>query len=293
MKKAPAGCMSASREQETIAPADQFSPLLALYFIAVHAGALSALAYFSWSNLAVMLALYAATGIGITVGYHRLLAHRSFRVPRWLEYGLVTLGAMALQGSPSTWVSDHRRHHFHSDDDYDPHDINRGLFFAHMGWIFFLRDDASDRHLKQRHVREILRDPYYRWLDRHPHVPGLALGVVLLLAGGLPLFLWGFCARLVLLYHSTWLVNSAAHTWGYRRFATAKGSNNWLVALLAFGEGWHNNHHAWPSSARHGLGRWEIDVSWWLIDALRRLGLARGVTVCRVEDCAEGRMVRI
>ena len=293
MEKAPAGPVYGSRTLERIAPASQFSPLLALYFVTVHAGAVAALAFFSWTNLAVMLALYVATGFGITVGYHRLLAHRSFRVPGWLEYVLVTLGAVALQGSPTTWVSDHRQHHFHSDDDHDPHDINRGLFFAHMGWIFYLRDEVSNRRVKERYARELLRDPYYRWLDRHAYAPGLAVGVLLLWLGGLPLFLWGFCARLVLLYHSTWLVNSAAHTWGYRRFAGAKGSNNWLVALLAFGEGWHNNHHAWPSSARHGLARWEIDVSWWLIAGLRRLGLARTVAVCRSEAPGEGRMVRI
>ena len=293
MEKAPAGCPTASRAEQKIAPADQFSPLLALYFVAVHAGAIAAAAYFSWTNVAVMLALYVATGLGITVGYHRLLAHRSFRVPRWLEYGLVTLGALALQGSPATWVSDHRQHHFHADDDYDPHDISRGFFFAHMGWIFYLRSGESDRLVKERYARDLLRDPYYRWLDRFPYAPGLALGALLLLVGGLPLFLWGFCARLVLLYHSTWLVNSAAHIWGYRRFAAAKGANNWLVALLAFGEGWHNNHHAWPASARHGLGPWELDVSWWLIDTLRRLGLARSIAVCRLEESGEARMVRV
>lgn len=293
MEKAPAGCPHASRAEERIEPAHQFSPLLASYFIAVHAGALVAPAYFSWSGLAVMLGLYAATGLGITVGYHRLLAHHSFRAPPWIEYGLVTLGAMALQGSPTTWVSDHRLHHFHADDEHDPHDINRGLFFAHMGWIFYLRDEASERRLKERKARDLLRDPYYRWLDRHGYAPGLAVGLALILLGGLPLFLWGFCARLVLLYHSTWLVNSAAHTWGYRRFATAKGSNNWLVALLAFGEGWHNNHHAWPGSARHGLGPWELDVSWWLINALRRLGLARGVAVCRLGGPEGARMARL
>jgi stearoyl-CoA desaturase (delta-9 desaturase) len=146
-----------------------------------------------------MLALYVATGFGITVGYHRLLAHRSFRAPRWLEHCFATLGAMAMQGSPATWVSDHRQHHFHSDDDFDPHDINRGLFFAHMGWIFYLRADEDEQRRKQRHARDLLSDPYYRWLDRYHFVPGLALGARLYLAGGLPLFLWGFCTRLTLL----------------------------------------------------------------------------------------------
>lgn len=292
MKKAPAGCMSASREEKRIAPANKFSPLLALYFIAVHAGALAALAFFSWTNLAVMFVLYVMTGLGITVGYHRLLAHRSFRVPRWLERTLATFGAIALQGSPTTWVSDHRQHHFHSDHNDDPHDINRGLFFAHMGWIFFLRPRDDEHERKLRHARDLVNDPYYRWLDRFHYVPGFAVAVLLYLAGGLPLFLWGFCARLVLLYHSTWLVNSAAHKWGYRNFGDAKGSNNWLVALLAFGEGWHNNHHAFPGSARHGLRPWEIDVSWWLIAALQRLRVARDVAIWRLDGSAGGRLQR-
>jgi fatty-acid desaturase len=292
MEKAPAGYPVGSREQEKIAAADQFSPLLAFYFITVHFGALLSLAYFSWANLTVMLVLYVLTGFGITVGYHRLLAHRSFRAPRWLERGLATLGALALQGSPATWVSDHRQHHFHSDRDCDPHDINRGLFFAHMGWIFYLRGDQAEERRKQRYARDLLHDPYYRWLDRYHYVPGFALGALLFLAGGLPLLLWGFCTRLTLLYHSTWLVNSAAHAWGYRRFADAKGANNWLVALLAFGEGWHNNHHAWPGSARHGLRPWEIDISWWLIAGLRGLGLARQVAVWRPDNSGHGRMER-
>jgi len=161
-----------------------------------------------------------------------------------------------------------------------------------MGWIFYLRPDEVERRRKLRHVRDLMSDPYYRWLDRYHYVPGFALCALLYLAGGLPLFLWGFCTRLTLLYHSTWLVNSAAHAWGYRSFADAKGANNWLVALLAFGEGWHNNHHAWPSSARHGLRPWEIDISWWLIAALRRLHLARGVAVCRLDGSRNGRLVR-
>ena len=288
MGKAPAGCVSGSRKEEQIAPADEFSPLLASYFIAVHVGALASLAFFSWLSLAVMFALYVATGFGITVGYHRLLAHRSFRAPRWLERALATLGVLALQGSPATWVSDHRQHHFHSDDDCDPHDISRGLFFAHMGWIFYLRPEAAETRRKQRYARDVLRDPYYRWLDRYHYLPGFVLGGLLYLAGGLELFLWGFCTRLTLLYHSTWLVNSAAHAWGYRNFSDAKGANNWLVALLAFGEGWHNNHHAWPGSARHGLRPWEIDVSWWLIASLRGLRLIRDVAVHRLEGVGAG-----
>jgi stearoyl-CoA desaturase (delta-9 desaturase) len=162
-----------------------------------------------------------------------------------------------------------------------------------VGWIFFLRDRAAEQRNKQRQARDLMADPYYRWLDRYHYLPGFAVGALLFLAGGLPLFLWGFCARLVLLYHSTWLVNSAAHAWGYRPFPHAKGANNWFVALLAFGEGWHNNHHAWPGSARHGLRPWEVDLSWLLIASLRHLHLAHDVAVYRSDGAGDGRLERI
>ena len=174
MATAPAGS-SAPRDKFVIAPADNFSPLLALYFVAVHLGAVAAFAYFSWTNLAVMLLLYVLTGLGVTVGYHRLLAHRSFRAPLWLEHVLVTFGVLALQGSPTTWISDHRQHHFHSDDVADPHDISRGLFFAHMGWIFYLRPPDNERRRKMTYASDLLKDPYYRWLDRYHYLPGIAL----------------------------------------------------------------------------------------------------------------------
>ena len=128
------------------------------------------------------------------------------------------------------------------------------------------------------HTRDLAKDPYLRWLERYHYLPGFAIAALLLVTGGAALFLWGFCTRLVVLYHSTWLVNSAAHKWGYRSFEFAPGTNNWVVSLLAFGEGWHNNHHAWPSSARQGLRKWEVDVSWGLIALLRKLGLVSQVT---------------
>ena len=175
-------------------------------------------------------------------------------------------------------------HHFHSDSEGDPHDIERGFFFAHMGWIFYLFPADYDQRRILHHTRDLARDRYLRLLDRYHYVPGFAVGGLLLAAGGLPLFLWGFCARLVLLYHSTWLVNSAAHKWGYRNFPAAAGTNNWLVALLAFGEGWHNNHHAWPSSARQGLRRRELDISWGVIKLLRKLRLASDVLHVRLDE---------
>ena len=265
-------------------PAQTVSIPHVLFMLGVHAGALAAPAFFfSWSGVVVMLVLYVLTGLGITVGYHRLLAHRSFRTPPGVRGAIATLGCVAMQGGPLRWAADHRTHHFHSDSERDPHDIERGIFFAHMGWLFYVFPEDYDRRRILYHTRDLSRDPYLRWLDRHHCVPGFAVGALLLAAGGLPLFLWGFCARLVLLYHSTWLVNSAAHKWGYRSFPRAPGTNNWVVAALAFGEGWHNNHHAWPSSARQGLRAWEIDLSWGVIRLLRKLGLASEVRYVQLD----------
>ena len=272
-------------------PAQAISFVHVVFMVAVHAGAVAALAWFTWTNLAVMLALYALTGLGITVGFHRLLSHRSFNTPRWVRNVIATVGCMAMQGGPLRWAADHRTHHFHSDSEGDPHDIERGFFFAHMGWLFYLFPAEYDERRILHHTRDLARDPWLRRLDRYHYIPGFAVGALLLAVGGLPLFLWGFCARLVLLYHSTWLVNSAAHKWGYRSFPEAPGTNNWLVALLAFGEGWHNNHHAWPSSARQGLRGWELDVSWAVIRLLHRLGLASDVMHVRLDEGEPGRGV--
>ena len=269
------------------APAQTISKIHVVFMLAVHAGTIAAFAWFTWGAFFTMLALYVITGLGITVGYHRLLAHRAFRARPLVTRILATMGALALQGGPLRWVADHRQHHFHSDSEGDPHDIARGLFFAHMGWLFYVFPTDYDEMRIRQQTRDLCRDPYLVWLEKHDFVPGFVLGGVLLLVGGLPYFLWGFCARLVLLYHSTWLVNSACHSWGYRSFRDAPGTNNWLVALLAFGEGWHNNHHAWPASARQGLKPWELDVSWLLITTLKKLRLVWAVTLVKLDASAK------
>ncbi len=258
-------------------PAQSLSIKHVLFVAAVHIGAVAALAFPSWNNALVAFAIYVASGFGITVGYHRLFSHRAFEVPRWLERCFATLGALALQGGPMRWVADHRQHHYHSDGEGDPHDIKRGLFFAHIGWLFFLYPDDYDNERINKHAKDLARDPYYVWLERNAFLPGFLLGGILFLVGGLELFLWAFCLRLTCLYHSTWLVNSACHKWGYKSFQSATGTNNWLVGILALGEGWHNNHHAWPASAKQGLRLWEVDASWYLICTLKAFGLASNV----------------
>ncbi|MEO9096557.1 MAG: fatty acid desaturase [Candidatus Baltobacteraceae bacterium] len=247
----------------------------------IHLGALAALvpALFSWSGFGLVFLLWWITGgIGITLGYHRMITHRSLRLPRPLEYAVALCGALALQGGPIEWVSTHRKHHAHSDHEGDPHDVHRGLGWAHIQWLYrnnFARLSKEDR---ARWAPDLVKDPFYRALDWGVLPLQIALGLVLLAIGGWSWVVWGIFARLVFTYHCTWLVNSAAHATGYRTYRTGDRSTNcWWVALLSFGEGWHNNHHAFPFSARHGLRWFEFDMTWWTIRGLRAIRLARNV----------------
>lgn len=238
--------------------------------------------FFSWSALAVALTLYALTGIlGVNVLYHRTLTHRGLVLAKPLEYVMALFGALAAQGGPISWVATHRVHHAKSDREGDPHGTDRGLLWAHMGWMYFVdprfRKDATTF---ARYAPDLLGQAYYRFLDRYFIVIQVALGGVLLWIGGWSWVVWGVFLRLALTYHITWSVNSAAHAWGYRTYATKdRSTNNWWVALLAAGEGWHNNHHAFPASARHGLRRREFDLTWLIIRALALVGLARHIVV--------------
>jgi stearoyl-CoA desaturase (delta-9 desaturase) len=223
-------------------------------------------ALFSWPALFVAFGLYYLTGgIGICLGYHRLLTHRSMRVAKPLEYLIATVGVLALQGGPIVWVATHRAHHAFSDTERDPHDSRRGFWWSHMEWLYRRNPARLSAADERRYAPDLAADPYYRFLDRTSALWTVALGLVLLAAGGWPMVIWGIFARLVVTYHATWLVNSAAHLFGNRRYRAAgadQSTNNWLVAVLAWGEGWHNNHHAFPFSARHGLRWYELDLTW-------------------------------
>ena len=191
-------------------------------------------------------------------------------------------GTLTLQGGPIAWVGTHRIHHQHSDKDADPHSPHEGGWWAHVGWI--IAGEGNYNNAKQRRVLryapDLARDRFYVVLDKYHYVPLIVLGLILLAAGGIPMMLWGLCVRVVVGLHATWLVNSAAHMWGRRRFSTSDDSrNNWWVALLTFGEGWHNNHHAYPTSARHGLRWYEIDLTWMQIWFLQLLGLVKSAKV--------------
>ena len=256
--------------------------ILALF----HIGAVAALFMFSWRNLAVAAILYyVATGLGISMGYHRLHTHRSYKVPLWLEYFFALCGSLTLEGGPIFWVATHRLHHQYSDLPGDPHSPNDGAFWSHVGWILFGETNHNNTKLMSKYAPDLARHPFYVWLNDYHWIPGTVLGLALLGIGGLPLMLWGICLRVVVGLHATWLVNSATHMWGGRRFATRDGSrNNWWVAAISFGEGWHNNHHAHPTSARHGLAWYEFDPSWLLVKALRFFGVAKAVHVASVDS---------
>jgi stearoyl-CoA desaturase (delta-9 desaturase) len=247
----------------------------------VHVTALLAPFCFSWTNVAVVVALHAlAGGLGICVGYHRLFTHKSFVASRPLAYGLATLAALALEGGPISWIANHRRHHQYSDQPGDPHDSTRGFWWAHMGWIFVEVPEAELEERKRRYAADIAQDPYFRWLETWYWVFSLPLALGLYLWGGWGMVVWGISVRLVATYHTTYLVNSAAHFWGYQTYRSGDRSrNNWWVALIGYGEGWHNNHHAFPWSARHGLRVWEVDFSYAFIKACQWLGLVSKVHV--------------
>jgi fatty-acid desaturase len=259
--------------------------------ILFHLGALAALFVFSWRNFLVAVFLYwVATGLGISLGYHRLHTHRSYRAPRLLEYFFAICGSLTLEGGPITWVATHRIHHQKSDHEGDPHSPRDGMWWAHVGWILF--GESLDRltGIVSKYAPDLGKDRFYVWLNKYHWVPLVGLAAVLLAIGGWPMFLWGICVRIVFGLHATWLVNSATHMWGGRRFATRDDSrNNWWVALLTFGEGWHNNHHAHPTSARHGLAWYEFDPSWITLKILKLFGVATAVQCAKLESATGDR----
>ena len=251
-----------------------FAIIIAIF----HLGAIAALFEFRWSALAAFAITWiVAQNIGIAVSYHRLLTHRGYVVPKWLEYTIAVFGTMALQGSPVYWVAVHRLHHQYTDKPGDPHSPRDGKWWSHMGWILngSLHNNSA---ILERYAPDLMKDRFYRWLNVYHWLPVTILGLLLLAFGGLPWVLWGIFFRVTVGLHVTWLVNSATHMWGSRRFVTRDDSrNNWWVALLTGGEGWHNNHHAFPVSARHGMAWYEFDPNYWAIWVFEKLGLATKV----------------
>jgi stearoyl-CoA desaturase (Delta-9 desaturase) len=242
-----------------------------------------------WRMLALLVSFYFLTGFGISLGYHRHLTHRAFKAKNWLHKSLTVMGALALEGDPIAWVANHRRHHTYADQEGDPHSPHghgsgvratlRGLYHAHMGWLFI----SKNRGQPERFSRDLLEEPFMRMVSRKYAwfivatlmLPAL-LGFIVMgftWQGALGGLLWGGLVRIFLLHHVTYSINSLTHFWGKQPYKTKDQSRNLLwLALLSFGEGWHNNHHAFPTSARHGLRWWQIDFSAYLVKAMEKLG---------------------
>jgi stearoyl-CoA desaturase (delta-9 desaturase) len=260
-------------------------------------------AFYSTSGLVVGIITHCLfDGLGVSIGYHRLLTHRGFQCPRWLEHLFAILGICTLQDSPARWVAIHRMHHQFSDHQPDPHSPLVTFFWGHMEWLL-VKDRRHDNvYHFERYVRDLLRDPFYLRLEKNLlwmwvyvlhalliYVAGIVFGLAIGLGWsaavglGVSWLVWGVIVRTIFTLHVTWAVNSVAHRWGYRNYDTKDNSrNSWWVALFTFGEGWHNNHHADQRSARHGHTWWEYDVSWWIIRSLERVGLATNVIGPRV-----------
>jgi fatty-acid desaturase len=271
----------------------------AISLMVYHAIALLAVLpwFFSWTGVVLaILGLYVFGTLGINLCYHRLLAHRGLVVPRWLEHGLAILGVCCMQDTPARWVAVHRRHHEHSDERADPHSPLVNFFWGHMGWILLDNPELGRLRIYERYSRDILRDNFYRRLERNRWlavvltswamfflaglVAALALGdrTPQAIQFGASVLVWGVFVRTVLVWHITWSVNSVTHLWGYRNYETDEASrNNVFIGLISNGEGWHNNHHVSPRSARHGHRWWELDVTWLTIRLLGLVGLARRI----------------
>jgi len=264
----------------------KLSVITCIVLVWFHIQAVAAFWSFSWAHLFAAVALYwVAVGLGISMGYHRLHTHRGFKSYKLFEYFLAVCGTLTLEGGPIFWVATHRVHHQYSDQPEDPHSPRVSAFWAHMGWIIFGEASHNDTNRMSRYAPDLAKDPFYRWLTTYHWVPLTVLGLILLAVGGWGLVNWAIFLRVVVGLHSTWLVNSATHLWGRRRFATKDDSRNvWWVALLTFGEGWHNNHHAHPTSARHGLAWYEFDVTWLELKALEALGLVWDVRVAKISE---------
>jgi stearoyl-CoA desaturase (delta-9 desaturase) len=247
-----------------------------LPFFAAHAGCLGAFWTGASGELVLLAgALFAVRMFAITAFYHRYFSHRAFRATRAVQFAFALLGASAAQRGPLWWASQHRHHHVHSDRPEDPHSAARhGFAWSHAGWFL------SRQHFRTRLalVPDLARYAELRFLDRYDALAPAALAAALYAAGGLPYLVWGFCISTVALWHATFTINSLAHRYGRRRYATRDGSrNNLWLALLTFGEGWHNNHHHYPGAARQGFYWWEIDLTWYGLRILSALGLVHGL----------------
>jgi stearoyl-CoA desaturase (delta-9 desaturase) len=267
---------------------ENFSVGRTIFFVLIHLGALAAFWQTTWGAIAVCVGLHVLCGgFGICVGYHRLLTHRSFKTAKVVEYMMAICGALSMQGGPVEWVALHRKHHQHSDTPGDPHSAAEGFWWSHMLWVLNVPKRQEMKAIALRYAPDLHKQRFYRWLEPINYIVAIVVAVGLYLAGGWPWVVWGMCIRLVATYHITWFVNSASHLWGYKNFLSNDlATNNWWVALVSYGEGWHNNHHAFPTSARHGMKKWEIDFSYMILRTMKAIGLAWDLYVPSPEQMA-------
>jgi stearoyl-CoA desaturase (delta-9 desaturase) len=254
--------------------------------------------FFNWTAVIVAIVAARLFGlIGINIGYHRLLTHRGFKCPKWLEHAFVVVAICCAEDTPARWVAIHRRHHEKADDQPDPHSPLAGFFWGHIGWLLVKNPDLFRLGIYNRYAKDVLRDPFYVALERNfwqlkilliqVNVFFFAGLIGKLLWGGswseavqfaLSIVIWAVFVRTVFVWHQTWAVNSVTHIWGYRNYATDEDSrNNLFIGYLAHGEGWHNNHHADQRSARHGHRWWEVDTTYLTIRLLEKLGLVSDI----------------
>jgi stearoyl-CoA desaturase (delta-9 desaturase) len=260
------------------------------WMVAMHAGAIAAPFYFNWQSVGVAYFLYWLTAsVGICLGYHRFLSHKSMKLVAPVRFLTTLAGVLSGEGSPINWSATHRLHHQRSDQEGDPHSPLITAIWSHLTWLFVHHSKEQRTALYKKYAPDLLNDPMLVFFEHTYFLWLLASGAVLWAIGGMPMLLWGLCMRMVFAYHGTWFVNSATHLWGYRNYDTRDESRNlWWVAIWAWGEGWHNNHHAHPHVAPAGHRWWELDPTWWVIKTLRFLGLAYDVDdrIPAVEDRA-------
>ena len=269
-----------------VAHANNINWAAAIWLGLIHVGALAAFlpSTFSWSGLVLVFVLHWLCGcVGITLGYHRMLTHGSFATYRWTRQLIASIGCLAGEGPPMMWVANHRLHHARSDQEGDPHSPRDGGWWSHAFWLAYKVGGKDQKEFYRKWAPDLQRERFMRTMN-YAFVPINVIASLLLAGigyaiGGSQLaiswLVWAVCVRMVFVLHSTWLVNSASHIWGYRNYETRDDSrNNWWVALFTYGEGWHNNHHAHPRMAMHGHRWWEVDITYFIIRMMRSVGLA-------------------
>ena len=269
----------------------RYKPVTIFFIILIHLAAVAVFCphFFSWAGVVLFAVMsFATIGLGVSMGYHRLLSHKSYKARPWLRYLLAGFGCLALEMGPIAWSATHRLHHRESDHEDDPHSPLVSFFWSHLGWMFKTHPVLNDADAVRRLTPDLQREPVLRFMDRWFYLFWVTFAALSIAIGyafggwqlGLSLFVWGSLARTVWVWHATWFVNSVTHLFGYRNYNTADDSRNlWWVAVCTCGEGWHNNHHAMAGSANYGRRWWEFDPVYAMIVACHRLGWIEKVNV--------------